>query len=268
MPPTVDPGPDAPATPLLRARMGARRALNHVLDRAGLVLVPKPPHERLEPEFTELHARCVPFTMTSRERMYAVWQAVNHATAAGVEGDVVECGVWRGGSTMLAALTLAARGDDRRRLWLYDTFEGMPEPGPNDAAGAYGEDPHAEWAATQNGDHNAWCYSPLDEVRANMAATGLPGDRFRFIQGKVEDTIPGTLPERIAILRLDTDWYESTRHELVHLFPLLAPGGVLLIDDYGYWEGARRAVDEYLAQTGTHLLLSRIDETGRVALKP
>jgi hypothetical protein len=252
---------------LLRVRAGGRRALNRALDRAGLVLVPKPPDERLEPEFLELYERCAPYTMTSRERMYAVWQAVNHVTRAGIPGDVVECGVWRGGSTMLAALTLAARGDADRRLWLYDTFEGMPEPGPLDGPGGYGEDPLAEWTRHQAGDHNEWCYSPLDEVRSNMRATGLPEKRFEFVRGKVEDTIPDAVPDRIAILRLDTDWYESTLHELEHLYPRLSPGGVLLIDDYGHWEGARRAVDEYFARQGVPILLTRVDYSGRVGVK-
>ena len=90
---------------------------------------------------------------------------------------------------------------------------------------------------------------------------------MRFVPGRVEETIPEAAPERIAVLRLDTDWYESTRHELEHLFPRLAVGGVLIIDDYGHWQGARRAVDEYLAASGARLLLSRIDYTGRMAVK-
>lgn len=231
------------------------------------MLLPKPAAEFFEPEFLDLYAHCAPYTMTSRERMYALWQAVNHVTASGVEGDIVECGVWRGGSAMLAAMTLAERGDVDRRVWLYDTFEGMPAPGPMDAIGAEGEDPHAEWASRDAGDHNEWCHSPLEEVQANMRATGFPLERIEFVAGKVEETIPATSPERIAVLRLDTDWYESTRHELAHLYPRLAPGGVLLIDDYGHWDGARRAVDEFLAESGTQILLARIDQTGRMGVK-
>ena len=263
----ANPGGHAPTTPLLRGRAGVRRALNAALSRAGLVLSPKPPAERLEPEFLDLQNRCAPYTMTSLERMYAVWQAINYVVAARVPGDVVECGVWRGGSTMLAAMTLSRRGDSERRLWLFDTFEGMAPPGPMDVTGALGENPHMEWREAQVGDHNEWCYSPLDEVKVNMSATGLAAERFTYVKGRVEDTIPGTIPGQIAVLRLDTDWYSSTRHELVHLFPLLQPGGVLIIDDYGHWAGARKAVDEYLEETGTRLLLARVDETGRVAVK-
>jgi hypothetical protein len=104
-------------------------------------------------------------------------------------------------------------------------------------------------------------------VRANLLSTGLPEDRLELVKGKVEDTIPETVPARISILRLDTDWYASTRHELIHLFPLLEPGGVLIVDDYGHWEGARRAVDEYLAEQDVALLLVRVDDTGRVGVK-
>ena len=107
--------------------------------------------------------------------------------------------------------------------------------------------------------------SPLDEVRRNVLSTGLPEDRFIFVKGKVEETIPGTLPPGpISILRLDTDWYESTRHELVHLFPRLSPGGVLIVDDYGMWQGARQATDEYVANERVKILLNRLDVWGVV----
>ncbi len=110
-----------------------------------------------------------------------------------------------------------------------------------------------------------WCYSPLEEVKRNMDSTGYPAAEITYVKGKVEDTLPDAAPAQIAVLRLDTDWYESTRHELEHLYPRLAPGGVLIIDDYGYWSGARKAVDEYF---GDSLLLNRIDNTGRMAIKP
>jgi hypothetical protein len=118
----------------------------------------------------------------------------------------------------------------------------------------------------QRDGHNEWCYSPLDEVKRNLARTGYPAERVVYVQGKVEDTIPGTLPERTALLRLDTDWYSSTRHELEHLYPGLVAGGVLVLDDYGTWQGARQATDEYFAARGP-LLLNRIDSTGRIAVK-
>ena len=100
-----------------------------------------------------------------------------------------------------------------------------------------------------------------------MATTGYPGP-IHYVQGKVEDTVPGAGPEQIALLRLDTDWYESTLHELVHFFPRLVPGGVLIIDDYGWWKGARKAVDEYFEANRVQILLNRMDVTGaRIAIK-
>ena len=88
-----------------------------------------------------------------------------------------------------------------------------------------------------------------------------------MVPGLVEDTVPSQAPEVIALLRLDTDWYKSTWHELEHLYPRLSVGGVLIIDDYGHWEGARRAVDEFIEAKGLRLFLSRIDYTGRLAIK-
>lgn len=219
----------------------------------------------MEPEFTELFTECHKYTMTSPERMYALYKAVEYVVRAGIPGDVVECGVWKGGSSMMMALALMHFGDTSRTLWLYDTFAGMPEPGERDRD-RKGHDSVEKWESNQRGDHNEWCYSPLDEVKRNLARTGYPADRLVFVQGKVEDTIPGQKPAGTAILRLDTDWYSSTRHELEHLYPELAPGGVLVLDDYGTWEGARQATDEYFASRGP-LLLSRIDGTARMAVK-
>ncbi len=100
-----------------------------------------------------------------------------------------------------------------------------------------------------------------------MLSTGYPKEKIHLIKGKVEDTIPENIPKEIALLRLDTDWYESTKHELIHLFPLLKPNGILIIDDYGHWEGARKAVDEYISDNNIHILLNRIDYSGRISVK-
>jgi predicted O-methyltransferase YrrM len=243
-----------------------RTALRSVLRRGGLL----PDEERLridlEPEFRALHERCAPFTMTSPERMYAVWQAVRHVVRARVPGDIVECGVWRGGSSMLAALALLEAGDDERALYLYDTFAGMSEPGERDVT-VSGASALPEWRQAQRGEVNEWCFSPLEEVERNLRSTGIDPARLRFVQGKVEDTIPATAPERISVLRLDTDWYESTWHELTHLYPRLSPGGVLIVDDYGHWQGAREAVDRYFGEVAEPILLARTDYTGRIGVR-
>jgi O-methyltransferase len=221
----------------------------------------------LPPAFAGLVHRCRPFTMTSVERLWALHEAVRYVVANGLEGDFVECGVWRGGSTMAMALTLQELGAADRRLHLYDTFAGMSAP-TGDDVDVKGRPAQGQFDRMADGDKNLWCYAGLDEVRANLASTGYPEAHLRFMKGKVEETIPEGAPEKIALLRLDTDWYDSTRHELEHLYPRLVTGGVLIIDDYGHWQGARNAVDEYFAAHGIKPLLSRIDYTGRMMLKP
>jgi O-methyltransferase len=207
------------------------------------------------------------YTMTSLERVAALCDAVRYVTRHAIPGDLVECGVWRGGSMLAAARTLLEHGDRERILWLYDTFAGMPEPTALDVRDTDGT-PAAALLASHDRTTDLWAVSPLDEVKRVMALSEYPGERIRYVQGKVEDTIPAGAPQQIAILRLDTDWYESTHHELVHLLPRVSPGGVLIIDDYGFWQGARRAVDEYLDSSGMRLLLNRIDDTGRIAVVP
>jgi O-methyltransferase len=245
---------------------GLREAVGGALERRGWRKQDGLEHAGMEPEFLELYGRCAEFTMTSVERMYALYKATEHVVKAGVPGDLVECGVWRGGSSMLSALALQRLGDEERTIYLYDTFEGMSEPDERDVS-FRGDVATGKWQRLKVGEVNEWCYSPLEEVEANMLSTGIDRDRLRFVKGKVEDTLPATMPERISLLRLDTDWYESTYHELRHLFPLLSTGGVLIVDDYGHWEGAREATDRYLAEVDAPILLNRVDYTGRVGVR-
>ena len=208
------------------------------------------------------------FTMTSPERVNALVEAVKYIVQNQIEGDFVECGVWKGGSAMAMVYTLLELGEKDRELYLYDTFTGMVTPTDKDISFA-GEVAQETFEKTKvSADASDWCYAPIDDVRTNVFGTGYPKERFHFIQGKVEDTIPGNIPEKIALLRLDTDWYESTRHELAHLFPRLSPSGVLIIDDYGCWQGAKEAVDEYIEENNLRVFLSRIDTTGRIVIKP
>ena len=223
----------------------------------------------LEPDFLDLFSQCRDESMASVERMYALYKAVEHVIATGVGGDFVECGVWRGGSAMMMALAARRFGDPGRRLWLYDTFEGMTPPDDCDVqamSGVAAADILAGRAKTL--DDPFWGVSPLSTVQANLERTGHAADLTRYVVGDVMESLPATAPVQIAVLRLDTDWFESTRHELEHLYPRLAPGGVLIIDDYGYWTGARRAVDEYFATLDRRPFLNRIDYTGRLAVKP
>lgn len=223
---------------------------------------------KLETHFAAAYGRCSDQTMTSPERMFAVWQAVEHINAQKIVGDVVECGVWRGGSTMLAAMAFDHFGDQDRNYWLYDTYEGMPPADDVDVVAVSGDKASNILAnQSKNEDNPYWAIASLDVVQANMGRTGQPADRFHYVKGMVEDTLPATMPDEIALLRLDTDWYASTMHELVHLWPRLTTGGVVIIDDYGFWEGARKAVEDYFAQRDDRPFLARIDVTGRMAVK-
>jgi len=219
----------------------------------------------LEPEFLELYELCRAETMTSIERMYALWSATRHVLDNGVRGDFVECGVWRGGSVMLMALTLLRRGDTSRTLWLYDTFTGMTPPADEDVQTMSGR-PARDVLREDDETGPFHGIASREVVESNLARTGYPN--VRFVEGDVLTTIPASAPPQIALLRLDTDWYASTRHELEHLYPRVPSGGVLIIDDYGYWSGARKATDEYFASAGARPLLHRIDYTGRCCVKP
>ena len=226
----------------------------------------------VDPADLAIIERALPHTMTSVMRMRALIDGVRYCVKAGIDGDFAECGVWRGGSVLAMICTLQELGIDDRDIHLYDTFEGMTEPTEHDRStfdGAALE----EWReAQERGDRaypeffGAQAFNE-DDVRALVLGSGYPPERLHFVRGPVEETIPGAAPEKIALLRLDTDWYESTRHEMRHLYPRLSRGGVLVIDDYGHWEGARRAVDEYLAETDEQILLTAVDYTGRIAIR-
>ena len=123
-------------------------------------------------------------------------------------------------------------------------------------------------AERKEGLDNYWCVASVESVRKNIVSTGYPESKIHLVKGKVEESVPLHAPERIALLRLDTDWYESTKHEMTHLYPRLVPNGVLIIDDYGHWQGAREAVDEYFAGQKFKPLLNRLDYTGRLIIKP
>jgi len=214
----------------------------------------------------EIIERVSPYTMTSRERLTTLVDAIRYLCRNRIPGDIVECGVWKGGSVMAAALALQQEKDDSRCLYLYDTFQGMSQPTDSDET--HDGQSAKNLLATCQEKMGAWCYCELDEVCANVASTGYPQERVNFVKGRVEDTIPSVMPEAISLLRLDTDWYESTNHELIHLYPRLVPNGALIIDDYGDWKGARKATDEYFSSLSFSPFLHRIDATGRLVIKP
>jgi hypothetical protein len=240
---------------------------NAMAQRLGLEIKPSGFSSDFDQPSIEIIRRVEKHTMTTPDRLYSLIQAVNYVVDAGVPGDIVECGVWRGGSMMAAALSLIQRQRCDIDLYLFDTFEGMSEPSEKDVD--YRGNSASARLATESlsTSSHLWAYATLDEVKRNMCSTNYDPARVHFVPGKVEDTLPQQAPAEIALLRLDTDWYESTRHELIHLYPRLAKGGVLILDDYGHWEGARLAFDEFARENGLHILLNRIDNSGRIAVK-
>lgn len=249
------------------------RIINYPLGLFGLQIVKKKKLEQLHQiasvsdiekdiHFLRLYEKVKDFTMTDMVRSYSLYQSMKYIISNDIKGDLAECGVWKGGSCMLMAYMLLEAGIADRHIYLYDTFAGMAKPGAMD-----GDFETKEWERHQRNEReNNWCFSSLSEVKENVQRTGFPQGNLHFIEGKVEETIPANKPSQLALLRLDTDWYESTRHELIHLYPLLSAKGVLIVDDYGAWEGARKAVDEYF--TGDkQTYINRIDWTGRLIIK-
>ncbi|MEO5878339.1 MAG: TylF/MycF/NovP-related O-methyltransferase [Streptosporangiaceae bacterium] len=206
-----------------------------------------------------------PFTMTSPEKLNALILAVRHVVRHEIPGDIVECGVWRGGSMQAVARVLLELGRTDRRLHLFDTFEGMSEPTEKDRR--HDGKLASEMLAASSRESGVWAVASLEDVQQQMQAVPYPAENIHYVEGMVEDTVPAQAPDQISILRLDTDWYASTKHELVELYPRLSRGGILLIDDYGWWQGSRAATDEFIEESGAQLLLLRMDE-GRIAVKP
>ena len=250
-------------------RLALRRLLRQKARDLGAAS-PDRADETLPDDFTEADAQLwrqiAPYTMTTPGKVHTLARAVEYVARRPVRGAFVECGVWRGGSMMAVALTLLRLGVTDRELYLFDTFAGMTAPGPQDVkqGGRHASDVLRQTSQ----DASVWGIAPLEEVRAAVLGVGYPAERINFVKGPVEETLPRHAPGEIAVLRLDTDWYASTKHELVHLYPRLARGGVLIIDDYAYWRGARQAVDEYVQENEPTLLLIRIDHGARVAIKP
>jgi hypothetical protein len=216
------------------------------------------------PDESAIIRQVKPWTMTSPERLYALIQAVRYLCANAIPGAIVECGVWKGGSMAAVARALLLAGDTQRHLYLFDTFAGMPDPTANDLDYA---GKRASTVMRENPNYKC-DDAPVEIAKSVLYATGYPKDKIHFVPGNVEQTVPAAAPDAIALLRLDTDWHASTRHELEHLFPRLVSHGVLIVDDYGHWRGSRRACDDYFAERRVPILLNRIDYTGRMALKP
>jgi O-methyltransferase len=232
-----------------------KQALKRALAATGFELrrIGAQDFSKLDPvEFSKADAEVVRFvldnrlTMGSRQRLVATVKACKHAVEAGIDGDFVECGVWRGGHAIAAKLTFENAGSDKK-VWLFDTFTGMTRPTEVDTT-RFSDKPAAQWfEEARKAEHVDWCFASLEDVRSNFEKARADVSGVRFVAGDVRETLAdeANLPPAISVLRLDTDFYDSTKAELETLYPRLSTGGSLLIDDFGHWDGARRAVEEY-----------------------
>lgn len=209
------------------------------------------------------------YTMTSRETTEELVRLVERVVRLKIPGAFVECGVWRGGSMMAIAMALLELGVKDRELGLFDTFEGNPRPEAADVD-LHGDPAIVRWLQEKTGeDCSAWCCASLFDVQQQIKSTGYPADLVHYLKGKVEDTLPLTLmPKEIALLRLDTDFYSSTKVELETLYPRLSVGGILIVDDWHYWGGARKAAEEYLVAHAPALAMIDGPFPIKVGVKP
>ncbi len=235
---------------------------NNILKPFGLRLCAIESDRDLDLEdelFMELYEKVKTFTMTSMTDVYSLYNALNFITKNKIEGDFVECGVWRGGSAMFMANYLVAKNLFDRRIYLYDTFSGMTDPG------SYDIDLHGNSADSDKAIN--WKPASLEVVKENMNSTKYPEEKIFFIKGDVNKILKDNTPNKISILRLDTDWYESTRSELKYLYPKLTTHGILILDDHGYWLGARKAAEEYFDHLDEQIFFSKVNYATRLGIK-
>jgi len=188
--------------------------------------------------------------MTDYSSINTVFGICQRALNDNLEGDFVETGVWRGGLSAIF-LRKILRQDNSKKLWLYDTFEGMPEPTAADKKMTIEDKRTAtkKFKLVSDGEFSNWCRASLDVVRNTLSCvTPDYADHTIFVKGKVEDTLIDSknIPDKISVLRLDTDWYISTKAEMEILYPRVVENGYIIIDDYFHWSGCKKAVDEYL----------------------
>ncbi|HVI07959.1 MAG TPA: TylF/MycF/NovP-related O-methyltransferase [Candidatus Binatia bacterium] len=211
--------------------------------------------DRISPsEFASLHRQVRRHTMCSNARLRGLHRAIRYVVSREIPGDVVECGCARGGSAALMGLTLQ-RLHARRKLWLFDTFEGLPAPTAHD--------PDFEVADLFTGT----CIGTLEEVRDMFRRLGI-ANNVEFVKGLFQQTLPAAPIARIAVLHIDGDWYDSVKACLDTLYDKVVPGGVIQLDDFGYWQGARKAVEEFFLERSIQAPLKRLDYSGRSFIKP
>ena len=253
----------------------AKKSINTGLNRFGFQL------ERFTPKGEvfaaveaskideEIYKKVQPYTMSNPEPIYSLITATRYIVENHIDGDFVECGTWAGGCSMAIALTLLELGDTERKIWIYDTFAGMTESSELDFTLVGKVMSALPYWNNKNGSNSGsdWANISLERVKANLGSTNYPMEKFQFIEGNVLETLNYRLPKNVALLRLDTDWYDSTLKEMSTLYPKLSLGGVCIIDDYGAWAGSKQAVDEFLSQHLPRPLMHITDWTTRTWVK-
>lgn len=256
---------------LQRVLKGAAKAMGYEIHRLGSGIDTIPPEFTIADKAVLDYVKSRNLTMAGLPRIIATINACKHAVIADIPGDFVECGVWRGGNSLAAKMTFEKYGS-AKRVYLFDTFAGMTEPGDHDTSPYEKNASDLQFQTQQFEGHNRWCFASLEDVRASFLASGVDMAGVHFISGDVRKTlaVKRNLPRKIAVLRLDTDFYDSTRVEMDILYPRLSRRGSLLLDDFGYWDGSRKAVTEYIDALPAidRPLLNLTDSSGRMAIRP
>jgi hypothetical protein len=204
-------------------------------------------------------------------------EAVEYILKNNIPGVLIECGVHEGAQPMLWIQKLLEYGCTDRDIYLYDTFTGMTEPGKEDYSvpgslmyNCPVDVTYHEWEKNQRDTHNEWCYGSLQLVKDNLYKFPYPKERIHFIQGDVCKTLqdPSYVPDKIALLRMDTDWYESSKAEMDYLYPKVIPGGMVIMDDYFHWNGQRKATDDYLKLHNISCSITRVNAKVGAFIKP
>jgi hypothetical protein len=247
------------------------RKLNQVLSLFGLNIIRISPYQKFifPVEFNEFERINIQiaknYSLTTFERLSALTVACKHVIAKNIPGDFVECGVWKGGNLILMS-TMNSYTGNGRKVYGFDTFSGMTEPTDIDKD-LWGESAKSLLSRSEykDGTSSFHAFASKELVEKILNENGCLD--VNLVEGDVAKTLleKSNLPSHISILRLDTDWYESTKIELEVLYPLLAPGGILIIDDYGHFSGARKAVDEYFKDVLPFMF--HVDYTCRMIIK-
>jgi O-methyltransferase len=216
---------------------------------------------RLNTSEKNIFSKVASRTMTNPNSIANLIAATKYVNERNLKGAFVECGVWRGGSAMAFCLSSLEQGIENRDLYLLDTYEGFSQVDEKDFEISNGK----KASELLKIDANYLCYANLDDVKLGMQETEYPADKIHYLVGDVVKTDLASLPKEISILRLDTDYYDSTKWELENLFPRLVSGGVLIIDDYDHWNGCRQACDEFFQGKDSVFLIQM--QYGRIMIK-